>query len=193
MLNPGIKKAIVLLMLAYIVFVNSGYTDADIFAERIVSANKLTATSLDFSVYSSFNNRVVYNLFNSPGIEPSGFDLGALKLATDIERRFNYHLKVTKLNGDDNFCNSLDLKIYDRNFFLLYKGSLMEASLKSNLAKDNPRSYIFFLSLDEASTEIANQLCEFNFNFRTYNDNIDEEGGIFAERKINNIVTRGSW
>lgn len=180
-------------MLAYIIFVNSGYTDADIFAERIVAGNKLTSTTIDFSVYSSFNNRVVYNLFNSYGIEPDGFDLGALKLETDTETKFNYNLKTVKINGDDDLCNSLNLKIYDRNFFLLYKGPLMEASLKSRLSKSNPKSYIFFLSLDDSREDLAKKVCEFNFDFKTYHDSIDEEGGIFAERQVNNIVSSGTW
>ncbi|NCB21092.1 MAG: hypothetical protein EOM88_04200 [Clostridia bacterium] len=193
MLNQGIKTILVLLMLTYVFFVHTDYTDADIFAERVVAANRITAISLDFFVKSSLNNQISNRLFHSSGIGPGGFDLGALRLMTNNEKKFNYRLKVEKLNGDDYLCNNLNLKIFDRNFFALYNGPLLSTAINSRLVKDDLTDYIFFISLDNSDPALMNKICEFNFNFRTYNKNQTEDKGIFAERLINNLISSGSW
>lgn len=193
MLNKSIKKLIIFLMLIYVVFINTSYTDADIFAERIVINNKFTAITLDFFVKNSFNNQTLHNLFHSSGIVPGGFDLGALKLQTNNDSKFNYRLKVIKTNGDDNFCNELNLKIFDRNFFPVYNGSLLSASINSRLSENSPKDYIFFIDLDKSDATLMNKVCEFEFDFRTYYKDEEEQGGIFAQRLINNIITSGSW
>lgn len=193
MLNKGIKKLIVFLMLIYVVFVGTAYTDADIFAERIVVNNKFTAITLDFFIKSSFNNQPVHNLFHSSGIIPGGFDLGALKMQTNNDNKFNYRLKVIKINGDDNLCSNLSLKIFDRNFFPVYSGSLLSGTINSRLSKDSPKDYIFFISLDNSDPSLMNRVCEFNLDFRTYYADPNEQGGVFAQRLISNSITSGAW
>ena len=180
-------------MLVFVVFIATDYTDADIFAERIIINNKFSAITLDFFVKSSFNRQEIHNLFHSSGIVPGGFDLSALKIETNNDKRFNYRLKVVKINGDDNFCNNLNLKIFNRNFLSVYSGPLLEASINSRLDKSSPKDYIFFVGLDNSDPFLINKVCEFNFDFRTYYSNPEEQGGVFAQRLITSSITSGSW
>lgn len=193
MLKPGIKKLTAFLILLYLFLIKTGYTDADIFAERTVSHNKFSALAIDFSIKNSFNNTTINSLFYSLGIVPSGFDLGALRLKANENNKFNYRVRTITTNGDDLFCKSLRVKIFDRNFFQIYNGSLTDLSFSSRFINSNPKDFIFFISLDDQNSELKNKICEFNFDFKTYRDNPDEPGGIFAQRLINNVISSSSW
>lgn len=193
MLKPGIKKLTAFLILLYLFLIKTGYTDADIFAERTVSHNKFSALAIDFSIKNSFNNTTINSLFYSLGIVPSGFDLGALRLKANENNKFSYRVKTIKTNGDDLFCKSLRVKIFDRNFFQIYNGSLADLFFSSRFTNSNPKDFIFFISLDDQNSELKNKICEFNFDFKTYRDNPDEQGGIFAQRLINNVISSSNW
>ncbi len=193
MLKPEIKKLAVFLMLLYVFLIKTDYTDADIFAERVVSNNKFSAISLDFSTRNSFNNSSIANLFHSLGIQPGGFDLAAARIKAETGADFKYRLKTVKTNGDDFFCGRLKVKVFNRSFFEIFNGSLMDLSINSNFANSNPKDFIFFVSLDEQDQELKNKICEFDFDLKTYRDNPDEQGGIFARRLIGNVVSSGSW
>ena len=193
MLKPGIKRITVFLMLLYVFLIKTSYTDADIFAERTVSRNKFSALTLDFSTRSSFNNSLVTSLFHSLGIQPSGFDLGATRVKAETDTKSNYRLKVLKTNGDDLFCGRLQAKIFDRNFFEIYNGSLLNLSFNSRFMNANPKDFIFFVSLEDKDPALMNKICEFNIDLRTYRNDPDERGGVFAQRLIANVVSSGNW
>ena len=193
MLKPEIKRLAVFLILLYVFLVKTSYTDADIFAERTVNANKFSAITLDFSTRNSFNNSLITSLFRSLGIQPSGFDLGAAKIKAETSNKFKYQVKTVKTSGDDLFCGRLNVKVFDRNFFEIWSGSLLDLNFTSRFINPNSKDYIFFVSLDDQNPELKNKICEFNFALKTYRDNPDEQGGIFAERLINNVISSGSW
>ncbi len=193
MLKPEIKGLAVFLILLYVFLVKTSYTDADIFAERTVSANKFSAITLDFSVRNSFNNSLITSLFSSLGIQPSGFDLGAAKIKSETNNKFKYQVKTVKTNGDDLFCARLNVQVFDRNFFKVWSGSLLNLNFTSRFVNLNPKDFIFFVSLDDQDSELKNKICEFNFSLKTYRNNPDEQGGIFAERLINNVISSGNW
>lgn len=193
MLKPVIKRLAVFLILLYVFLVKTSYTDADIFAERTVSDNKFSAITLDFSTRNSFNNSLMTSLFSSLGIQPNGFDLGAAKIETDTDNKFKYRVKTVKTNGDDLFCSRLNVKVLDRNFFYIWSGPLLDLNFTSRLVNANPKDFIFFVSLDDHNPELKNRICEFNIALKTYRDNPDEQGGIFAERLINNVISSGNW
>ena len=192
MLKPGIKRLALFLMLLYIFLIATSYTDADIFAERVVSHNKFSALTLDFSTRNSFNNSLTTSLFHSLGIQPGGFDLGAVRIKAETEAKFRYRLKTVETNGDDAFCRRLQVKVLDRNFFEVFSGSLLDLSFTARFTDADPRDFIFFISLDDQDPSLKNKICEFNFDFRTYRPP-DETGGIFAERLIGNVISSGSW
>lgn len=193
MLKPWIKKTAVFSMLLYVFLVKTDYTDADIFAERIVSQNKFSAIALDFSTRTSFNGSLIASLFSSLGFRPGGFDLGAVRIQNESNRRLKYRLRTIKTNGDDVFCDYLNVKVYNKNFFKIYSGSLTGLSITSHVNEDALKDYIFFLSLDDNDQTLKNKICEFDFDIKTYWDNPDEQGGIFAQRRISNIVSSSSW
>lgn len=169
------------------------FTGADLFAERIVRENKFRAISLDFTTGTSYNNFAIADLFRTTGIIPSGYDLGAIRVRGMSALYSRYNLKAVKVSGDDNFCNSLKLEIVNRNFNKKYDGDLLDLSLNSNISEDSLQDWIFVISLDNNDPTLMNKICDFNFELKTFRENPGESGGIFAERKIRNIVSSGSW
>ncbi len=170
-----------------------GYTDADLFADRTVSHNMFSFISLDFSTRTSFNNNPITSLFHILGLQPSGFDLSAIRVQGESNQNFKYHLRALKTNGDDNFCNHLKIDIFNRHFDRKFSGKLMDLDLNSSLSGNESEDWIFFLSLSDRDPSLKNKICEFNFDFKTYRGAPGESGGIFAQRLINNIVSSGSW
>ena len=194
MSKAGIKKLAIFLMLFYIFLNQTGYTAADIFAERVVSQNKFSVTRLDFSTRNSFNNAPAVSLFRTLGLVPGGFDLGAIKLKLETNGKTKYQLKVEKTNGDEALCGQLNVKVLDSQLHEFYQGRLLNLSLNSTIASsDDYKNFIFFISLDDQAPELKNKICEFNLKFKTYRENPDEKGGIFAQRLISNVISSGSW
>ncbi len=193
MLRKKINRILWFLILLYIFLVQSNYTDADIFAERIVEKNKFSVITLDFSTKSTFNNNTINNLFSAFGFLPEGFDIGAIKITNESTSNFKYYLKAIKISGDEGFCNKLELKILNQNLKTIYSGPLLSLNAKSNINDPKNNKWIFFISFDDHSEESKNKRCEFNFKFRTYREDINETGGIYAEREINNIISSGNW
>jgi len=194
MSKAGIKKLAIFLMLFYIFLNRTGYTTADIFAERVVRQNKFSATKLDFSTRNSFNNAPAISIFRTIGLVPGGFDLAAIKLKLEAGTKIKYQLKAEKTNGDEAFCSRLNIKVLDSQLHEFYQGALLGLALNSTLAiGDDYKNFVFFVSLDDQGAELKNKICEFDLKFKTYRESPDERGGIFAQRLISNVVSSGSW
>lgn len=159
----------------------------------MVRNNNFTTISLDFFTKASYNSNQLTNLFHTLGIQPGGFDLGAVKLNASAGDGFKYHAKTVVVNGDPLFCESLKVEVYDRKFNEKFSGRLVDFSLDSQVEKGETKDFIFLVSLDNNQESIKNKICEFNFDFKTYRDNPGEEGGIFAQRKVENIISSGNW
>lgn len=193
MLIRGVKKWALFSIFFYIFLIMLRFTGADIFAERIVRENKFRAITLDFTTGASYNNFAIADLFRTTGIVPGGYDLGAVRVRGITPFYSRYNLKVVKISGDDNFCNALKLEIINRNFSKKYDGDLLDLSLNSNLSEDSLQDWIFVVSFDDDDPLLMNKICDFNLELRTYREDSDETGGLFAERKIRNIISSGSW
>ncbi|MCF7795395.1 hypothetical protein K9M50_03485 [Patescibacteria group bacterium] len=193
MLKREIKLFLFLLIMSYSFLSNAGYTDADIFAERVINSNKLSSVVLDFSTNNSVNSGFTKNLFHSSAIEPGGFDVASIRFKSKSNVPLKYNFNIKKTRGDDILCNNLKLKVFNSNFFPVYLGSLMDFSKNDKLSSDEVNDYIFYLSLDKNDKEIKNKLCEFNIDIKTYRDNPNEEDAIFAQRSLSNIVSSGDW
>lgn len=188
-----IRRIAILSILLYLFFSQTNYTDADMFAERVVARNTFSGLALNFSVRSSLNNNLATKLFQLADLQPGGFDLGALKVKAEAGREFRYQLSVNKLGGDEAFCNSLQLKVSDRVLSELYAGSLFDFSLSGASGEVALGELVFLVSLDEQNETLKNKTCEFNFSFKTYRDSPDEVGGIFVEQLIRNSISSGDW
>ncbi|MCF7820217.1 MAG: hypothetical protein K9M44_01965 [Candidatus Pacebacteria bacterium] len=193
MLRKVVKKICLISIFLYIFLINSQYTDADIFAERIVKENFFSAVSLDFKTKASFNNYDINNLFYITGALPYGFDVEALKIESSTEREFKYNIRTIKRGGDDYLCSSLYLEVLNRELRNQYRGPLIEFSISSDMIYGSPESFIFLVGLNEGGVELQNKSCNFDFYVRSYRDNPSESGGIFAERKLNNIISTTEW
>lgn len=192
MIRKNLRRFSWLFLLLYIFLINSQFTDADIFAERIVEQNILKAITLDFSTRETYNNNINTKLFNSFGFLPNGFDVASVLIKNESSSHFKYHLKTIKLSGHDELCNNLELNIFNSNFKNLYSGKLLNLNLNSEINEYSQESYIFLISLND-NNNLQSKICEFDFNFRTYRQNTNETGGIFAQRKLNNVITSGNW
>jgi hypothetical protein len=171
----------------------SHYTTADIFAERVVNHNDFSVITLDFSTQTSFSNSPITTLFHSMGFQPNGFDVGAIRMQRKTSSVLKYHMKTVKTNGDDALCGALNLEVLSRSFGKVYDGRVMDLSLDSHISDDNPADWIFFVSLDDRNPALKNKICEFNFDVKTYRSNPNEQGGIFAERIVGNVISSGMW
>ena len=80
-----------------------------------------------------------------------------------------------------------------RDLSTKHDGSLLDFSYSSTVVDKTPEDWIFIVSLDDKNNQLQNKLCEFNFNVRSYRSSPNETGGIFAERKINNIISSWAW
>lgn len=193
MLNARVKSTLLFLMFIGMFLIHTQYTDADLFAERNVKNNKFTATSVNFFVHNTVNGSSVNDLYKTVGIVPSGYDLAAVKIKREGSTPLNYRLKTVKTNGDDAFCNSLNMRVMQRNFTQLVANKLTQVSVDGQLSTDEPADYIFYMGLDDQEAELKNKICEFNLTFRTYRMSPNETGGIYAERVIRNVVSSGNW
>jgi len=193
MLSSKIRIILLTILAIAILLINTDYTDADLFAERNISQNRFVAIVLNFFARHTANNTPVTSLFRTTGIQPGGFDIATTRIRRDGKVEFKYYLKTVKLNGDDNFCKKLKIQTYTRAFQSKYSGSLTDMNIQSTITNDTPEDWVFVVSLDDSDISLKNKLCEFNIEFRTWNTNLNETKGIFAERKLNSIVSSGNW
>lgn len=193
MLNKKIKTLLVFSILSYIFLVLLKYSGADLVADRTVIGNRFNAITLDFSTIASINTSPIINLFHTTGINPSGYDLGAVRIKGLSKVTSKYNISVVKLNGDDNFCSSLKLEIVGRDFKKKFQGYLLNLNLNSYISENSLEDIIFVVSLEDTNINLKNKFCEFNFILKTYRNSTNELGGIFAERKINNMISSGNW
>ncbi|MDO8610445.1 MAG: hypothetical protein Q7R95_07900 [bacterium] len=192
MLNGKIKAIIIVSLIIYLFLINTLYTDADLFAERNVQHNRFSFTTLNFSLRQTGNGGVLGSLFRTVGFQAGGFDVGAVRVKKEGKLDFKYHIKIVRTNGDDALCNALNIQVLQRNMSQKYQGKLMSMAFDSNIG-NNVEDWIFFISLDEDDTKLQNKICEFDIDFKTWRNSSDEKGGIFAERKLNNVISTGTW
>jgi hypothetical protein len=193
MLNGRTRFILLFLVFLEVFLVTTSYTDADLSAERIVLQNKFTTITINFFSQNTANNNPLTTLLRTSSMQPGGFDVGAIRVRNGVQKDLKYSLKTVKVNGDDTFCRALTLRTFHRDLSVKYDGSLMDYTVSSTLSDTVPEDWILLIGLDDAGEQLKNKSCEFNFVMRTYRDSPDETGGIFAERKVNNIISSGTW
>ena len=193
MLNTKSKIILVFMLFMSVFLTNTQYTDADIFAERMVQRNLFSITTIDFSSRQSASNGPISYIFRTIGLQPGGYDLGAVRIKKEGKLNFKYHIKAIKTNGNDGLCNALNVQVLQRNLTSKYQGKLMDMSIDSNIDNDTPEDWIFIVDLDDKNQALQSKICEFNLNFRTWRTEVDEKKGIFAERILSNVISSGNW
>lgn len=193
MLTGKTKIIFIFLLILANFLLRTKTTSADIFAERLIRDNVLSASTLSFSGRHTANNNEISSLFNTNGMLPSGFDVRAVRLKKEGKMDFKYHLKAVKSGGDEAACQSLSLQVLLKGQEK-YKGPLLHLSFDSSLRGPERDDLVFFISMEENSPSSMNKLCEFNFIFKTYRNTSDENPtGFNAIKYLANAVSIGSW
>ena len=193
MLSLRIKIIFIFLICLGLFLITTSYTDADLTAERSVLGNRFVAIVLNFFAQHTATNATVTSLFHTTGIVPGGFELASTRIRKDGQLGFKYRLKTEKISGDDAFCNALQIQTLHRNLSTKYSGPLMGMNINSEITNTTPEDWIFLVSLEDTNSALKGRLCEFNITFKTWNTDPDSVKGIFAQRKLTNIISSGNW
>lgn len=191
MVSQKVKLSLLIAIFLGYFLIKTNLTSADLYAQRIVKKNSLTASTLSFSTRHTANNRSLSFLFNTNEFQPEGFDLNAVRIKKDGKLNFKYRLRYLKKSGDEDFCNDLNLTVF-QNWQQKYQGKLSFFSLDSTLPTTGKEEWIFYISLDSDKNYLKNKVCQFDFYFKTYRDNPESKKGFYAERSLPNYISSGN-
>lgn len=193
MLNTRTKSYFIVSILIYIWFIKMETTSADIFAERSITGNNFSATTISLSLRNNVNNLKKYTLFSTNGIVPHGFDISSFRITSDGKVEFNYFIKVISEDGNP-LCDKLTIEITNRNLVKISNGKLQDVLIKNTISSKKTEDMIAILSLNESDSAIKQQSCKFKLHVKTYKNSPDEKTvGLFAESELENTVNSGNW
>lgn len=172
---------------------HTGYTSADIFAERRVTAS-IRATTLAMGVLHSANNRPADRLFTIDDMVPDGFDVAALRVKKLGKMGFTYRISPHDMSGDIELCEALNIEVWKKTE-VVYTGKLQDMIVDSTLTTTKPDDWIFLASLGSDGNSLKNKSCTFDIRFKTYKGNaVEALTGFFSRRYIRNTVsTAQNW
>jgi len=169
-------------------------TSADLVAERKVSGNRFSITTLSFVNIHTANFSQLISFFNTQGIVPGGFDAKTVRVEKDGKMDVQYSLQSVERGGNSDFCNTLDLQIVRRDLSEVYNGRLMSMSVQDTLQDGDIEEWIFFVSLSDSNEAMKEQQCDFDLYMRTYRNSPGEDlKGIHAKRTLTSTITSGTW
>lgn len=192
MINKKTKFSLITILLISLILIFSEVTTADLSVQLIAEDNKMSATTLQLSARDTSNENETPYLFKTQGMINDGFDIESIRIKKDGYLDFNYQIKAIKTNGDDNFCNALQLKIMQNDKFI-YNGKLFEINNSKFINSNGKDDWIFLLFLNNNDDQLKNKTCEFEFNFKTWRKNANETGGFKDNVKVINFVSSGNW
>lgn len=193
MLNANVKNLFIFSIFLYIFLLTARHTTADIFAERLVRNNQFKVITLDFLSIASYNQTKIDNLFDTNQILPNGYDIKSIRIKNESTQDLKYITKIKSIGNNDILCKNLNLEITDRTFKNIYTGQLLNMSLNKVLEINQTEDWIFIISLDNNLNTLSNKTCEFEIEIKSYRDESNESGGIYAKRIIRNTITSGQW
>ncbi len=172
---------------------HTGYTSADIFAERRI-ASHIRATTLAMGVLQSANNREADRMFATDDMVFDGFDVAALRVKKLGKMGFKYRISPHDMSGDSALCEALDIEVWKKTD-VVYAGKLTDMIVDSTLTTSKPDDWIFLLSLGSDDAALKDKSCTFDIRFKTYNgNNVESTSGFFSRRYIHNRVsTAQNW
>ncbi|MDD2482908.1 MAG: hypothetical protein PHE32_03020 [Candidatus Shapirobacteria bacterium] len=188
------RKFILRIFFIFIVVLNisTKATAADLRVEKIIKNNKFQTTTLSFSSNSTINTNKTNVLFKTMGLIANGFDVGSIRIKNEGKMDFSYHLK-SNLNGEDKaLCEVLTLDVIKGKEFV-YQGKLTDLSLEMKSKSGSIDDYILILYLNDNNRNLVQKNCQFDFYFKTFNENQIEGSGFSDEKKISNFINSGNW
>lgn len=173
--------------------ISTSSTDADFIDKKMVTDNKMSATTLSFINTNTVTNAPVTTLFNINGIVPGGFKVDAVRLKNEGQSNLYNRITSEIVGGDINFCQALEIEM-TFNEQSSFKGKLMELSNETPALNPNTQSdWIVFIKFNNSSPELQNKLCQFNLVFNGYNKTTSQLTGLKYKKVISSNVTSGSW
>ena len=192
MLSLRTKIILSLIFVIELFLFNTGYTDADLFAQKVVKENIFSFTTLSFLTLNTANNSQLPRLIDVSGLVPDGFAVTSYRIKKDGKLNFKYHLKANFVNSNSQLCDAITVKLFQDGEYK-YKGLLKDINFNSALTTVEKQDWILFLGLDETDQSLKNQVCVFELDFKTWRQNIDENSGIFAQEKVPGTISSGNW
>lgn len=192
MLNVKTKIVFVFLIVTGLFLRNTGFTDADLFAQRQVFNNVFSFSTISFSSQNTANNTRQSRIFDVTGIIPQGFAVSSFRLRKDGQLNFKYHIKTNFIGGYQPFCDALSVKLMQDTTFK-YRGLLKDIDYSSMLSDNQYHDWVMWLELQSDNADYKNKSCQFEVVVRSWRQNVDEKTGIFAQQQLLASVTSGNW
>lgn len=192
MLNVKTKVVFVLLIVTGLFLHNTGYTDADLFAQRQVFNNVFSFSTLSFLSQNTANNIKQNRIFDVMGIVPQGFAITSFRLRKDGLLNFKYHIKTNFTGGYQPFCDALSVKLMQETTFR-FQGLLKDIDYNSLLSGNDYHNWVMWLELNSNNNDYKNRSCQFEIDIKSWRQNVDERTGIYSEQKLLGSVTSGNW
>lgn len=192
MMSSRSKILLAIIMLLGYFLITTSRTSADIFDEEIVRHNFFDMSTLAFSQRHTANGTQPTQLFNIFQLQPQGYDIEAIRIKKEGELDFQYRLTTVNTTGSEALCDALEAEIlYDRGD--AYEGILKSLSVDKSINADHQDDWIMFLKLNNNNANLKNQQCDFQFKFKTWRGNTDDQSGFWDETVLTNTVTTGIW
>ena len=165
------------------------------------SGNTYQAGTLDFSLESPHDNFIPKS--KAEDIKPGNENKveRMIKVQQTGNLPFKYTARFEKIDGDDNFCQALELEAkLEGN--IKYSNNSEKSLANFNLSEPTTinssgiDTWQFKISLpDGADNDLQNKFCKFKFVFEGWQDNIENygDGGFTDEETIISVITSGQW
>ncbi|NTU46370.1 hypothetical protein HGA88_01980 [Candidatus Roizmanbacteria bacterium] len=192
MLGLRIKTILILVMAISWFLMNSERTDADLFADRVVTNNRFTATTLSFGDKNTATNTSLSQLFVINGFIPGGYDIRPIRIKKEGKLDFKYRISTAVTSSQAVLCASLHVQVL-QNWQVKYAGKLADLSIDSTIPKSGVEDWVFVLQFDDQTASLKQKQCDFNFIIKTYRDDPASEKGFYAKRVLSNTIIAGTW
>lgn len=170
----------------------TGYTSADLFAQRLVGNNRLSFTTLSFLAQNTANNTPLTRFLDIAALLPHGFAISSIRIQKTGNLSSKYSLTPTFTTENEPLCQSLTVKLI-QNETVVFRGYLKDLAYNSTLSTNSPQDWILVIGLDDNSPGLMYRTCLFDLNFHTWRQDPHHLSGIYAQQRLSNSVTSGNW
>lgn len=191
MLNARSRLVFTFLLIVGLFLLYTDRTDADLVAERVVSNNKFSMSTLQLSAGNSYNFVNVATFFNVMGILPGGYEVHGLRIKKDGKIGFRYSLSTRFVGGDQAACEAMQIQTLN-NWSSKYDGKLLSLKADSDMVGGKEfEDWVVVVKLPtNAAGNIANKTCNFELIARTWKTSPNEnKAGFWSERVLTNTIT----
>ena len=111
-----------------------------------------------------------------------------LRIKNDGKMNFHYRMSSRINSESGNLCHELTLSIYNRVFYQIYSGELSIFFVDRDIDSSGADEWIVMLAHDSDEPGDS-KLCNFDIVIKTWRTSVDEQGGFYDEKILQNTVT----